>query len=636
MVFSNIKVFFPWTYSYKLWWSLTAMGALWTAMLGPYSIAYHDRVFFVEEFWTLIFLVDILVNFNLAFYRNEILVLERSKIVQSYMLGSRMFWIDLLGILPLDTVALYYTLLHHHVNQYDDMDQQQQQVQQAQLLSSLFRLVRLVRLHRLKPLSDVIQYNPRISLMWFTLLRNFAVFWFATHFSACTMYFLARLHGFGDDTWLGPLLAENEEHGITMSGYDRYMVALYWSVVTFVTVGYGDFVAVNAVEQTWASVFMFASIVVNSWIIGSITLLVVKGDEKTGEYRDSLQVLNQYSALHEFDDSFTQKLRKQLRLEFYNRETADEQVLKHFPSAMRRKVLRKLYWQPLMKTSLLQGVRPQFVDAFLSACSVEIFSPGEEIVQRGSISSDLFLLVGGIAEVTTLSHDDDEASSSTTTATVMEEDGTCKRMDTPNTIDEEPLLASSNNNETKDQQQHPQPQQLLEAGCFVGEIGFFTESPQIDSVSCITVCKTLTMSQSSYQLMAQTHSGSVGRILQNLLRKVEEDMQERRQRHDAAQLLPKALTVLRVGSMYDPETDYGSFQDPIKRRESILALQQEECMTTIHDLVKMHLEKQKDDQTTRLLFAASRCDLSTIRLMCDQGFDANNADYDNRTALMVA
>jgi ankyrin repeat protein len=62
----------------------------------------------------------------------------------------------------------------------------------------------------------------------------------------------------------------------------------------------------------------------------------------------------------------------------------------------------------------------------------------------------------------------------------------------------------------------------------------------------------------------------------------------------------------------------------------------EASLTAVKDLVKMHMSKQLDDQTTRLLFAASRGDTSTIALMCDQGFDPNNADYDSRNALMVA
>jgi Ion transport protein len=234
-------IIFPWTNAYKTWWSMTAICALLTAVFCPYTIAYHE-LFWLEQVLTVVFLVDICVNFNLAIYRNELLVCERSKIVQTY--ASRMFWVDLIGVLPFDDFALALFIRHKQNTgdeSYDDL-------QTVQLLSSLLRLLHLVRLHRLKPLSDVIQYNPRISLIWFTLLRNLAVFWFTTHFSACAMYFLARLHNFNDDTWLGPLMldSENDWSKDAYSGYDRYVIALYWSVVTFVTVGYGDFAPRNS------------------------------------------------------------------------------------------------------------------------------------------------------------------------------------------------------------------------------------------------------------------------------------------------------------------------------------------------------------------------------------------------------
>lgn len=213
----------------------------------------------------------------------------------------------------------------------------------------------------------------------------------ATHLAACTMYVLAKWKHFGPDTWIG-------SHGDTMD--HPYIRSLWLSVVAFMTVGFGDYSAVNATEMVVMMSFMMVNIVVASWFIGSITLLVVKGDEKTGEYRDSLETLQQYSELHEFEDEFAEGLKRQLRLDFSNREIADEQVLKNFPSAVRRKILRKLYLGHLENTQLLKGIRPQFVDAFLTSCTVEIFSPGECIIDRGSILSDLFLLVGGIAETT--------------------------------------------------------------------------------------------------------------------------------------------------------------------------------------------------------------------------------------------
>ena len=166
---------------------------------------------------------------------------------------------------------------------------------------------------------------------------------------------------------------------------------------------------------------------------------------------------------------------------------------------------------------------------------------------------------------------------------------------------------------------------------FVGDIGFFTESPQLNSVSCLTVCKTLTMSRSAYKLIAEDHPGSAGKILQNLLGRVEREMQ--------SIPLPQDLDRLRAGSVFFDDDDddpsgksYGSFG----ARNEKYVTKERTALTAVKDLVEMHMSKLKDDHTTRFLFAASRGDTDTISLMCEQAFDPNSADYDSRTALMVA
>jgi len=559
------------------------MAAIFTVFFGPFQIAFQNEpgTFnnfsdMVEFLLTLIFAVDILVNFNLAFYKDEIVVFERTEIFTQYM--SRMFWVDFVGVFPFETVALFMV---------GELGANSTKA----LLLSLLRLLRFVRLHRMKKLNDLLQYHPKVSLLWFTLIRNLGAVLTVTHIAACSMYFIARLESFDETTWLGPKVVDS-------SGFERYVTALYFTIVQFMTVGYGDYVPISNAEKICATFFMMVNLVVASWIIGSITLLVVKGDERTGEYRDGLETLDEFSRMHDFDQPFQEKLKAQLRLDFNNREIADEQVLKNFPSALRRKILRRLYLEPLTKTKLMKGVRQQFVDAFLASCTVEIFSPGEEIIERGSITSDLLLLVGGIARIDTPAF----ATASLHVSSASYEDSF---------LDADDHLS----------------RQTLEVGDFIGEIGFFTESPQVENVSCLTVCKTLTMSRSAYQLLAQDHPGSVGKILQNLLAKVEEMQLQ----------LPKDLTVLRAGSVYDIEEGYGSssevggfvgISEETKRKK--------EALTSVKDLVTMHMGKQLDDQTTRLLFAASRGDNNTISLMCDQGFDPDNCDYDNRTALMVA
>eukprot|EP00577_Skeletonema_sp_RCC1716_P005459 CAMPEP_0113375926 /NCGR_PEP_ID=MMETSP0013_2-20120614/2360_1 /TAXON_ID=2843 ORGANISM="Skeletonema costatum, Strain 1716" /NCGR_SAMPLE_ID=MMETSP0013_2 /ASSEMBLY_ACC=CAM_ASM_000158 /LENGTH=760 /DNA_ID=CAMNT_0000257981 /DNA_START=359 /DNA_END=2638 /DNA_ORIENTATION=+ /assembly_acc=CAM_ASM_000158 len=590
--YDNINIqygtFLPWNPCYRIWWHVTAISALLTAFLTPYQIAFEEDLGFfkqsadlLEKVLTLIFTVDMVVNFNVAFFRDDEFVCRRPQIAREYL--SYMFWVDAVGVIPFGDIA------HFVADQLGASSE-------TMLVLSLLQLSRLIRLYRIKKLFQELRNNLCVNLLTFTLLRNFLVVVVACHVQACIMYFLARAQHFGKDTWLGPFLYKSE------SSFERYVTSLYWSITTFCTVGYGDFRPTNPVEKIFGSIFMLINIVVAAWIIGSMTLLMLTGDNKTREYRESLEILDQYGYMHKFDQILMNKLKKQLKLEFHNREVSDDMVLRYFPSAVRRKILRQLYYEHLAKTDLMEGVRPQFVDAFLASCSVEIFGAGEEIVDRGSILSDLFLLVGGIAEVTTSAQ------------------------------------AIGDLEQLSTYSQRTPTESTLQAGDFIGEIGFFTDSPQLHSVLSVTVCKTLTMPRSTYKMLAQDHPGSIGKILQNLLAKVEHASMQAR--------LPKSVEALRIGSNlgYAGGSSYQSLDlEDIDENHTMLSDNMlsdnglaTESLTVVKDLVQMHMNRNLDDETTRLLFAASRGDTRTIHMMCSHGFDPNNHDYDRRTALMVS
>jgi Ion transport protein len=227
---------FAGTKRYQTWRLVTLVGAILTAIWVPYEVAFSPTDNSAGQIlnavlWA-IFASDMFVNCNLAISPKELgeegltsrqddIIPDRSEIIKTFV-TSRMFWVDLVGVFPFEAVALAAgtTALGGEVGPS----------QQATL--SILRLLSLVRLHRMAPLSDQLQNNPRISLIWFTLTRNFAVLLLVNHLSACVMYFLARSNDFDEHTWLGPVVSQ-------MNGVERYVVALYQSVVTFSTVGYG-------------------------------------------------------------------------------------------------------------------------------------------------------------------------------------------------------------------------------------------------------------------------------------------------------------------------------------------------------------------------------------------------------------
>lgn len=226
---STSHVIFPWNKYYKCWWGFTVVAATFTIFLETYQIAfmpgglkpYADASSILEYILVAIFVLDILINFNLAYYdEKDEIVLDRASIARNYL--RFMFWIDLIGVFPFYLVALAAagalgedTTLTQYL--------------------ALLRLFKLVRLHRMKQLFDILQYSTRVSLMWLTLTRNFGAALVWTHFAACIFYFISRQDSFdAETTWIGGSISG-------LSAFERYCTALYWSVVTFTTVGKYNF-----------------------------------------------------------------------------------------------------------------------------------------------------------------------------------------------------------------------------------------------------------------------------------------------------------------------------------------------------------------------------------------------------------
>lgn len=150
----------------------------------------------------------------------------------------------------------------------------------------------------------------------------------------------------------------------------------------------------------------------------------------------------------------------------------------------------------------------------------------------------------------------------------------------------------------------------LEAGEFIGEIPFFTESAQIHTAKCISVCKTLTMNRSTYKVLSNDHPGSMKKILTNLLAKVERSTSKQTK-------LPRPMNRNESIEWYNSTETHSN-----ETRDFTL--------TAVGELVKMQIREVHDEEVTRFLFASSRGDTRTVSLMLQHGFDSNQSDYDDR------
>jgi len=221
-------VILPWDPRYKAWWGFSVFWSIMTVFFETYQIAFADAgfdesspngSFILGYIFVAVFSLDMIFNFNLAYFdHNDDIVTDRKRIARKYM--KCMFWIDLMGVFPFYNVVLAIA-----------GPNTSEETSEYLSLLRLLRLFRLVRLHRVKQLFDALQFNTHVSLMTLTLVRNFGTALVWTHFAACVMYYISRQYEFDpEQTWIG---GDWEN----LNTFERYLASLYWSVVTFTTVG---------------------------------------------------------------------------------------------------------------------------------------------------------------------------------------------------------------------------------------------------------------------------------------------------------------------------------------------------------------------------------------------------------------
>lgn len=117
------------------------------------------------------------------------------------------------------------------------------------------------------------------------LLLFVIILFLAIHLTACFFLFAAFINsteiyfgqsegehkhqaGLFDQTWLRNFPYEEMNHN------DLYCLAIYWSVQTFTTIGYGDVGNVNVQEKMFCSAIMLVGVLAYSYATGVFTSII--------------------------------------------------------------------------------------------------------------------------------------------------------------------------------------------------------------------------------------------------------------------------------------------------------------------------------------------------------------------------
>lgn len=338
----------------RMWESLLAAGIAWSAIQIPWQLEFgrSHRVWWlvIENLLTLLFAADL-------WFRWRDRKSQRPPVpANSDFAPQESAWwllVDVPAAIPFSWFGAPLWLL-------------------ALRLTKLPRLVQMMRNWRRRDLRNAGLLRLVFFVFWVVLI---------SHWIACGWSSLRdRLPG--DDDSL------------------HYLRALYWTITTLATVGYGDITPTNGTQMAYAIMTMMFGVGLFGYAIGNVAHMLANIDQVQAHYHASLDRLATFMRYRRIPLELQQRIYEYYTFLWERHLGYDEAlILSELPEPLRIEIAMAMKREFIEKVPFFQGASPHLIREIAIELRPVLFRPGDYIFRAGEMGRHIYFISSGTVEV---------------------------------------------------------------------------------------------------------------------------------------------------------------------------------------------------------------------------------------------
>ncbi|CAK0886506.1 unnamed protein product [Prorocentrum cordatum] len=311
------------------------------------------------------------------------------------------FWIDLLATGP-RLLSILFASVHQHVSGV-----------KAMAMLRALRILRFLRLHHMERLSHfMLRINVRLgfSLNVLEIVRSAFLVSLTCHWLACLWVGIESIHWRGvffelagftsEKSWLSHLVDQSGDPcapSVEEDGMCVYMLALYWSVMTITSVGYGDIVPQNHTEYVFSVFATMALALVWAYVIATVVSIVSNFNAAAQTFNQQMDELNDVCVGRQLPHKLQVQLRDYMTMSSHiPKQMAQIKMLgERLSDSLRAKITEHTRGRFLNKVWWVQDLPPVAKHEIAQRMEVHFFGAHEDL----SLSYKMLFVRDGILRV---------------------------------------------------------------------------------------------------------------------------------------------------------------------------------------------------------------------------------------------
>ncbi|KAL6984857.1 RAC-alpha serine/threonine-protein kinase [Sarracenia purpurea var. burkii] len=371
----------PYDRRYRAWETFLVVLVLYTAWVSPFEFGFLEKpeghLTISDNVVNGFFAIDIILTFFVAYLDKAtyLLIDNRNQIAWKY--ASTWLAFDVISTIPSELAS---KISPRHFQLY-----------------GCFNMLRLWRLRRVSALFSRLEKDKNFNYFWVRCAKLICVTVFAVHCAGCFYYLIAARYHDPKRTWIGASM----DDFLKQSLWIRYVTAIYWSITTLTTVGYGDLHPVNTSEMIFDIFYMLFNLGLTAYLIGNMTNLVVQATSKTREFRYTIQAASNFAQRNQLPARLQDQMLAHLSLKFRTDSEGlqQQETVDSLPKAIRSSILHFLFYPLVDKVYLFHGVSNDLLFQLVSEMKAEYFPPKEDVILQNEAPTDFYILVSGAVVV---------------------------------------------------------------------------------------------------------------------------------------------------------------------------------------------------------------------------------------------
>lgn len=300
----------------------------------PMTLVFWEMNQIQFGFHTVVFLCfDLPIKLNTSFFKNGILEISRNTIAKNYLRDS--FIIDILTLISLCLYVIDPPVIHAYHNWHID-----------KFLNFIFYLKIITLRNILNRLLEKLLLKEKFQNI-LSLFKVIFISIFVAHIFACFWCSAANFADPSEQTWILKM-------GLAHSPWnEKYLYAIYWALVTMLTVGYGDITPQNNKEIIVCVISVVLGCVVYAFNISTIGIILQDLNKENAEFKHHINVINGFMKRKNINGDLQMRVREYLRFIWKEEKTQniekEQKIIDSLSKSLKEELMLQAYGEILKK-----------------------------------------------------------------------------------------------------------------------------------------------------------------------------------------------------------------------------------------------------------------------------------------------